>query len=76
MKGILITEATRPALASRYQLEDYEKEERLPLGYILVADFGNDYSFELLSSTVFDASFVKGAALQNDWFDMEYNPPA
>lgn len=65
MKGILITKDNIDMLAGRYNIEAEDKEDLLPLEYILVTDFGNDDWYDVLSPPVFDASFEWGDPIGN-----------
>lgn len=76
MKAILITETNRPLLASRWQVEEADWDDVLPLGYWLVADFGNngiqDGPFETLTQSFFTTTFGAGpfTELEHDWIQV------
>lgn len=65
MKGILITATNIDMLVSRYNIEAEDKEDLLPLEYILVTDFGNDDWYDVVSPPVFDANYVWGDPIDN-----------
>lgn len=65
MKAILITTENVNMLASRYNIETEDKEDLLPLEYILMTDFGNDDWYDVLSPPVFDANFQWGDRIEN-----------
>lgn len=65
MKGILITATNIDMLVSRYNIETEDKEDLLPLEYILVTDFGNDDWYDVVSPPVFDANYVWGDPIDN-----------
>lgn len=65
MKGILITTTNIDTLVSRYNIEAEDKEDLLPLEYILVTDFGNDDWYDVLSPPIFDANYVWGDPIDN-----------
>lgn len=71
MKGILITEKNRGTLASRFVVEAFDQDEVLPLGYIMVTEFGNDETFSVLTTVNFNAEFEKtGVDLKDGWFEV------
>jgi hypothetical protein len=76
MKAILITEANRPQLAQRWNVEESDWDDVLPLGYWLVADFGNnsiaDMPFETLTQSFFTTTFGVGpfTELENGWIEV------
>ena len=68
MKAVTITKENQSTLATRYGKSDLEE---FPIGYIMVANFGDngEYRYEgILTSAKFDATFVKGEALQNGFY--------
>ena len=70
MKGILITESNRAMLMARYNSSD---PDEFPIGYILVANFGDNgmepERYEgLLTQAFFDQTFTRGEDLQNGYF--------
>jgi len=69
-KAILITTSNQDKLASRYNLEKWEYDERLPLGFYLVTDFGNEDIFDVVNPTLFNETFVVGTALENGFVDV------
>lgn len=76
-KGITITERNRPMLASRFVVDKLDWPDMLPLGYILVTDFGNDEKFDTLTETNFDKFFIKtNEKIQNGFFSIMPKPAA
>lgn len=72
LKGIVITNDARLMLMSRYNVP-IEDVEQFPLGYIMVADFGDNGEFRyegVLTETRFNELFVKGKALMNGFFEV------
>lgn len=67
MKGILITKDNVDMLVGRYAIEAEDKEDLLPIGYILVTDFGNDDWYDVLSEGVFEANYEWGDAIGNEF---------
>jgi len=76
MKAILITVANRSILGTRWNVEFTDYDDVLPIGYWLVADFGNnsieDMPFETLTQEKFTETFGAGpfTALENDWIEV------
>ena len=68
MKAIYITQRNRPMLMQRYnQIE----EKFMPLGFWLVADFGDDnMDFSLLSTENLDKDFTRGPAIENGFIQI------
>ena len=71
MKGIIITAANQSMLLNRFTTA--LDLEQLPIGYILVTDFGNDDTFEVLTTAMFNANYevVPGEPLQNEFFAVD-----
>lgn len=68
MKAIKVTEKNIDFLASRFNILPDDKEDRFPVGYYVVTDFGNDETFDVVSEAVFLAKFViTDPELDNDW---------
>lgn len=67
MKAIFITKTNRDFLASRYRVNEEDLDLRLPLGYYLVADFGNEDNYDLLSESIFNSMFIKTGEIDNGW---------
>jgi hypothetical protein len=74
MKGILITTANIDTLVSRYNIETEDKEDLLPLEYILVTDFGNDDWYDVVSPPIFDANFEWGDPIDNGFMIVNPKP--
>lgn len=70
MKAIRITKSTVDMLASRYNIESDELDERMPVGYILVTDFGNDDNYDLLTPEVFATKFSWGMGIANGFTEI------
>jgi hypothetical protein len=62
MKAIQITSTNRVELATRWNVEEADYDEVLPLGYWLVTDFGvntiEDMPFETLTEAKFTTYFT------------------
>ena len=67
MKAILITEKNRPELMLRFNVEPGSEDDRLPLGYWCVTDFGEDLSFFTLTPENFETSYVITETIENGW---------
>ena len=67
MKAILITEKNRPELMLRFNVEPGSEDDRLPLGYWCVTDFGEDLSFFTLTPEKFAATYVIIEEIENGW---------
>lgn len=67
MKGILITATNIDMLVGRYAIEAEDKEDLLPLEYILVTDFGNDDWYDVLSPPIFDVNYEWGDPIGNEF---------
>ncbi len=67
-KGIKIDEKNRPMLASRFMVDELDWPDMLPLGYILVTDFGNDEKFDTLTQENLDRFFTVGEVIENGFF--------
>ena len=76
MKAILITVANRSMLGNRWNVEFTDYDDVLPIGYWLVADFGNngiqDGPFETLTPFMFTMNFGEGpfTELENGWIEV------
>jgi len=68
MKAIVITTGNRDMLIGRYNIDN--KDEQLPLGYILIADFGNDDTFEVVTPALFTQTFTKVTDIENGFFSI------
>jgi len=68
MKGIYITKENQTKLAVQYGIDIDDADDLVPVDYILVADFGAEYMNGALTQSGFDSLFVKGQALENDYF--------
>lgn len=72
MKGIVITPQNQNILLGSFTTA--LDLEQLPVGYILVTDFGNEDTFETLSPEFFAANYTVGATLLHDYFDVVVKP--
>lgn len=70
MKAILITKANQAMLASRYNMEEFDISARLPVGYYLVTDFGNEETFETLTPELFAQTYVKIEDIKNEFISI------
>lgn len=70
-KAITITPKTIGAVAARFNVEPDDIEARLPLDHIVVTDFGNDETFEVLDSVKFNELFIRSSDLENGWYHAE-----
>lgn len=68
MKGVIITTANQSALASQYHILKDDYDDLLPLGYILIADFGQGWIQGTITQQQFDELYTKGQDLKNDYF--------
>ena len=68
MKGIYITKENQTKLAVQYGIDIDDADDLVPVGYILLADFGSDYMNGTLTQSGFDLMFNKGQAIENDYF--------
>lgn len=67
MKAIMITATNRPELMFRFNVEPGSEDERLPIGYWCVTDFGEDLSFFTLTPEKFEATYVVIEEIENGW---------
>lgn len=70
MKAVKITLNNRDMLAARFFVDSADYDDRLPLDYYLVTDFGNDDTFDVVTQEVLDENFVSGSYLQNGFFEV------
>ena len=70
MKAIKITTKNRDILASRYTIEKEEYEDRLPLDFYVVTDFGNEETFDVITQEALDRVFNVGVTLENGWLEI------
>lgn len=69
LKAITITADNVNMLANRFAVEDVE--DVLPLTFILVTEFGNDETFDVLTKARFDELFLEGDAIDNGFHAIE-----
>jgi hypothetical protein len=68
MKAILIsTVEIQRELMIRFNVEPGSEDDRLPLGYWCVTDFGEDLSFFTLTPEKFEATYVILEEIENGW---------
>lgn len=65
VKAITITKENQSMLGQRFDVEPLDYPEALPIGYILVTDFGNDETFEVLTAQKFGITFTITNDLDN-----------
>jgi hypothetical protein len=71
MKAVLITTSNQKSLAARYFIDPIDFDDRMPVGYYLVCDFGVEEHYELLTEAELNAKFDKtGEILKNDFFEI------
>jgi hypothetical protein len=68
MKGVLITAINQASLGHQYRVDPDDLDDMLPLGYILLADFGGEWYEGIITQTKFDTLYLKGDTLENDYF--------
>lgn len=73
MKGITITTANRKMLATRWNISQVDLDTELPLGHILVVDFGNEgeIPYETVTQALFDETFNRLYDIENGWYAIE-----
>lgn len=69
-KACTITDKNQKALASKFLVDDADIPDLLPIGYILVTDFGNDETFETLTQVNFDRNYLKAGDLKNEFYEV------
>jgi len=68
MKACTITKDNQNALAVQYNVDLADVEDLLPLGYVLIADFGGEWYEGVISQAQFFEFYVKGDTLENDYY--------
>lgn len=69
MKAVLITKDNQESLSSRYLVNDVEDE--MPIGYVLIVDFGVEDHFDLVTVRFFNRHFkFVGRPLKNDFSEI------
>lgn len=66
-KAILVTNSNVEELNSRFQAEGTGVPAAV--GYFLVADFGADGAYDMISAATFNDLYTKGAELRNGFFE-------
>ena len=74
MKGIIITALNRPSLGQQYNIDPNDFDDLLPLTYILIADFGGSWFEGVCTQLTFDEFFIKGDAIENEYFIVTRKP--
>jgi len=74
MKAIKITETNIDTLASKFSIPADDKEDRLPIGFWLVASFGeDDYPIDVVTETALNEKFTLGEEIKNGFFALTRN---
>ena len=73
MKAIYLTSANVGAVAARYLIKEEEYQERLPLGYYVIADFGNEDYFDVVTEAKFNIFFTKTGDIDNGWISVVFS---
>jgi hypothetical protein len=74
MKTIKITKDNVDKLASKFGVAPEDKEDRLPIGYWLVASFGeDDYPIDVVTETALNEKFTLGEEIKNGFFALIRN---
>jgi hypothetical protein len=68
VKAILITQANQNKVAVQYAMNLDDVEDLIPIGWVLLADFGSETFAGVLTQTRFDQLYTKGQVLENDYF--------
>lgn len=71
LKSILIDEDNRKMLGSRFDVEPEDFDDVLPLGFHLVAEFGNDETFDVVVKSTYEELFEEGDKLENGFVAIE-----
>lgn len=66
-KAILVTKSNIEQLTNRFQQEGTGVMPAI--GYYLVAQFGDDGDYDMLSPAIFNEKFTKGETLRNGFFE-------
>lgn len=66
-KAILVTPDNKDQLTSRFY--DLGSGVPIAIGYYLMAYFGEDGDYDMVSSAVFNAKYTKGETLRNGFFE-------
>lgn len=73
MKAINITRDNQKKLASQWNVQSEDMDDLLPVGNILIAQFGVTKHFETVSQGLFDLKFNKtGLDLKNDYYEVTF----
>ena len=71
-KAILITKANVEELTTRFQNDNTGVMPAI--GYYLVAQFGQDGDYDIVSPAIFNEKFTKGETLRNGFFEAVRRP--
>jgi hypothetical protein len=74
MKGILISETNQSAVGTQWFIDADDYDDLIPVGWVLLADFGGDWYEGVMSKANFDAYYDKGEALDNEYFIVTRKP--
>ncbi len=70
-KAIQVTRSNRDELQNRFALgEDGGTGVPMAIGYYLVAGFGEDGAYEMLSPHVLSEKYTRGETLRNGFFEV------
>lgn len=69
MKAIVITKENQSSIATQYRIDLDDMDIFLPVGFVLVAEFGSETYLGVVEKSLFDAAFATGASLENDYFE-------
>lgn len=72
MKAIKISSSNIDMLAARYGVETDDRSTRLPKGFYLVTDFGNEDTYDIVSEAVITAQFTVGQELNNGFVEINW----
>lgn len=73
LKAITITSSNQSSVATQYNVDLDDMDDRLPIGYILVAEFGTETYLGVIEKAAFDQSLHTIATLDNDYVEVDYN---
>lgn len=72
MKAITITSSNIEMLASRFAVDPEDFTDVLPLGYVLVCEFGVDEHFDTLTTFDFNELFDTTGDILNGFVSIEW----
>jgi hypothetical protein len=74
MKGILITKSNQSKIGVQYNIDHEDFDDLVPIGYILISDFGGEWYEGVVTLPTFDEFFLKGETLENEYFVVTRKP--